>query len=35
MALIIGSLYSGLQHTSADARSYFGLSFLCIMILAM
>ncbi|KAK9829450.1 hypothetical protein WJX72_005937 [[Myrmecia] bisecta] len=35
MALIIGSLFAGLAHTASVARSYFGVSFLSVMFLAM
>ena len=35
MALIIGSLFSGIEKSSTGARSFFGVSFLSIMFLAM
>ncbi len=35
MALIIGSLFSGQKPTAADARNYFGVSFLSMMFLSM
>ncbi len=35
VGLIVGSLFSHLGHTPDRARSYFGVSFLCIMFLAM
>ena len=35
VGLIVGSLFGHLGHTPDRARSYFGVSFLCIMFLAM